>query len=91
MALMSRMTPDALKALPLNSTIPVINAMEEQFVNVQMDEARFRSYILGNNLQINITQKPIVTAKTMKMGWYNTTTKEVAEPEIILMKLISGE
>ncbi len=84
MALMSRMTPDALKALPLDSTIPVINALEEQFVSMQMDELVSGSYILGNNLQINITQKPIITAKTMKMGWYNTTTKEVAKPEIVL-------
>jgi len=87
MALMSRMTPDALKTLPLNSTYPVINVLEEQFVNMQMDELVSGSYILGNNLQINITQKPIVTAKTMKMGWYNTTTKEVVEPDIILDKI----
>jgi len=87
LALTSNMTPNVLAELPEGAVLPTIDAFEDKFTSVLMDELVSESYILGTNLTVDLRPLPVVTTKGFKMGWYNTSTNETVELETILAEL----
>ncbi len=81
------MTPGALNLSSADQVLPVLTAIEDHFANKGMDEFVSGSYVLGNSYEIDITNEPVATTKIMKMGWYNTSTKEVLELDDLLMEI----
>lgn len=84
MAVASDMTPDALQSLPRNLLIPIIAAFEDRFTRKDMDELVSSS---GTAFEIDMRGEPIITTKTMKMSWYNTSSNETIELEPILTEM----
>ncbi len=83
----TRMTPDALNSLPVDRVLPVIAASENNFTKKELSELDSSSYIVGNNLTVNLRTEPIITLKTLKTNWYNTTNQEPLEIKDILSEL----
>ena len=83
----SRMTPDSLKSLPENHVLPVIAALESNFTKKELSELDSNSYIIGDNLSVDLRSEPIITLKTLKTSWYNTTTQETLETEAVMAEM----
>jgi len=83
----SRMTPDSLKSLPENHVLPVIAALESNFTKKELSELDSSSYILGNNLSVDLRSEPVITLKTLKTSWYNTTTQETLETDAVMAEM----
>ena len=75
------MLPDALDSLPENQTLPVIMAVEETVKMVEMSEFQPGS---GNRISLNFTFEPLITTKTLKLNFYNTTSYGALEIEGIM-------
>jgi hypothetical protein len=84
MAVASTMTPDALQSLPKDLFIPVLAAFEDRFTRKDMDDLLAAS---GTTFAIDLRSEPLITTKTMKMSWYNTSSNESLESEPILAEL----
>ena len=84
MAVTSEMTPDALQSLPKDLLIPVLVAFEDRFTRKDMDELVSAS---GTSFEIDLRSEQILTTKTMKMNWYNTSSNESLESESILTEM----
>ena len=52
-----------------------------------MDDLVSGSYITGDTYAVDLTAEPVVTTKTMKMNWYNTTTNESLEIDDVLTEI----
>jgi hypothetical protein len=84
----SRMTPDALNSLPEDRILPVIAALESNFTKKELSELDSNSYIIGNNLSVDLRSEPIIiTLKTLKTSWYNTTTQEILETDAVMAEM----
>jgi hypothetical protein len=81
MAVTSNMTPDALQSLPKDLIIPILAAFEDRFTRKDMDDLLSAS---GTTFEIDLRSEPILTTKTMKMNWYNTSSNESLDTEAFL-------
>lgn len=84
MAVTSEMTPDALQSLPNDLFIPILAAFEDRFTRKDMDDLLSAS---GTTYEIDLRSEPIITTKTMKMSWYNTSSNESLELESIVTEM----
>ena len=80
----TRMTPDVLNSLPENLVIPVIAGIESNFTKKELSELDSSSHVVGNDHTIDMRNEPVITLKTLKTSWYNTTDKEPLEIDSIL-------
>jgi len=81
-ALVSKMIPDALSDLNesvINKNQPLIVAVEDQFSTYTMDDLNLDYNFSGNSIIISNVDKPVITSKTFKMGWFNTSKQEVLD------------
>jgi hypothetical protein len=85
--LVGNMTPDALDSLPDDMILPILIAFEDNFTSEAMDDLVSGSYITGDTYAVDLTAEPVVTTKTMKMNWYNTTTNESLEIDDVLTEI----
>ena len=81
------MTPDALSSLPDDMILPMIGIFEDDFRYNDMDDLNAGSYITANSFDIDMTDKPLITAKSMKMSWYNTSTNATIGTEEMLNEI----
>lgn len=77
--LTGNMTPHALDSLPDGMNLPLLIAFEDRFTSIAMDDLVSGSYITGDAYAVDLSAVPVVTTKTMKMSWYNTSTNESLE------------
>jgi len=84
MAVTSNMTPNALQSLPEDHLIPVLAAFEDRFIRKDMDDLLSG---FGTSFEIDLRSKPILTTKTMKMNWYNTSSNASLEIESIVTEM----
>ncbi|WP_292464247.1 RICIN domain-containing protein [Methanolobus sp.] len=82
------MTPDALSALPAGLIVPVIGIFEDNFRHQTMDELDSGSHVTGNSFDIDLTDRSLMTTKSMKMTWYDTDTREVVATEDMLEEVM---
>jgi hypothetical protein len=85
--LTGNMTPDALDSLPDNMNLPVLIAFEDRFTSKAMDDLVSGSYITGDTYAVDLSAVPVITTKTMKMSWYNTSTNESLEIDDALTEI----
>ena len=85
--LTGNMTPDALDSLPDGMDLPLIIALEDRFMSKAMDDLVSGSYITGDTYAVDLSAAPIITTKTMKMTWYNTSTNESLEIDDVLTEI----
>jgi hypothetical protein len=83
-AVATEMTKDALDSLPDGEILPITFAFADVSASQPMGAFITDSYILGNAYDINLRSAPVVTTKSLKMGWYDTTTDEPLELEEIM-------
>ncbi len=72
----TRMTPGVLNSLPEGMVLPVISAIESNFAKKELSELDSSSYMVGNGLSIDLRSEPVITLKTLKTSWYNTTDQK---------------
>jgi hypothetical protein len=72
----NQMIPDALDSLPADVNLPVITLFEDSVASVDLSEF---DPTLSNSFNIDITAQPIMTSKTLKTNWYNTSDRQVME------------
>jgi hypothetical protein len=70
-----------------DKTLPVILAFEDNSTSIMMDELVSESYLTGANFTVDLTDVPVATEKGLKMGWYNLTTKESVEIDVVLTEI----
>jgi len=87
LAVTSEMTPAALDSLPEGKVLPILVSFEDDFASQEMGKLVSDSYILGNSYDVDLTDEPIITTKTVKMTWYDTTSNEAQEIPDILTKM----
>jgi hypothetical protein len=83
-AVTGKMISTALDQLPKSATLPIIIALSDNSSTQSMDSMVTGSYILSDRYDIDLSQVSQMTLKSIKLPWYNTTTREQAdETEII--------
>ncbi|WP_406669893.1 RICIN domain-containing protein [Methanolobus sp. ZRKC4] len=80
----TEMTPDALSSLPVDMILPIIGVFEDDFRYRAMDDLAFSSYVTGTSFDIDLNDQPLITTKSMKMSWYNTSTNTTIGTEDML-------
>ncbi|WP_342304066.1 hypothetical protein [Methanolobus sp. ZRKC5] len=85
--LTTRMTPDALDSLPDNRVLPVITALQNDFSKKDLYELGSGSATIGNDISIDMRSEPVISLKTMKTNWFNTTDNTPADSDSILSEL----
>lgn len=68
------MTSTALDSLPPAQVLPLITAVEDRVTSIDLVELVPSSYVLGNVCAVDLAAGDLVTSKTLKMDWYNTTS-----------------
>jgi hypothetical protein len=85
--LTGNMTPDALDSLPDDMILPMLIAFEDKFTSRAMDDLVSGSYITGDTYAVDLSAAPVITTKTMKMSWYNTSTNESLQIDDVLTEI----
>jgi hypothetical protein len=85
--LVGNMTPDALDSLPDDMILPILIAFEDNFTSKAMDDLVSGSFTMGDTYEVDMRAAPVITTKTMKMTWYNTTTNESLEIDDVLTEI----
>ncbi|MGC9443708.1 MAG: RICIN domain-containing protein [Candidatus Methanospirareceae archaeon] len=86
--LTGNMTLDALDSLPEGMNLPLLIAFEDRFTSRAMDDLVVAgSYITGDTYAVDLSAVPVVTTKTLKMSWYNTSTNESLEIDDLLTEI----
>lgn len=67
----------AFNALPKGVVSPVLFAFEDRFVVKELGEILGGSYTMGHSISVDLTGEPVNTAKTLKLTWYDTASKEI--------------
>jgi hypothetical protein len=87
MAITTVLTPEIVASLPDGEILPVIFTFQDEFASTGLDQLVSGSYILGNNVTVNLTTEPRVTTRTLKTSWYETTTQEALAMDEVLTEL----
>ena len=85
--LVGNMTPDALDSLPDDMILPILIAFEDNFTSEAMDDLVSGSFTMGDTYAVDLSAAPVITTKTMKMTWYNTSTNESLEIDDVLTEI----
>jgi hypothetical protein len=85
--LVGNLTPDALDSLPDDMILPIFIAFEDNFTSKAMGDYVSGSYIMGDTYAVDLSAAPVITTKTMKMTWYNTSTNESLEIDAVLTEI----
>jgi hypothetical protein len=78
------LTEQALDTLPDDQELPIAFAIEDQSASVWLDEVVGDNYVLGSSLSFDVTAEEVVTAKTLKMNWYDTAEDKPLDIEEIV-------
>ena len=79
----------ALLNLPSGRKLPIALAMADNSATEGMDSLVSGSYILGDSYNIDMTAVPQMTWKSIKLLWYNTTTRELLDAQAIVAEVDS--
>lgn len=87
------MLPKVLDSLPPNQTLPVIMCVEENRTSVEMSQFASGSYVLGSSYSVNLSAnvEPMITAKTLKTNFYETTGYKALQIEDIIRDIASWQ
>ncbi len=81
--LTTQLTPDALDSLPEDSVLPIIAALQNDFSKNDLSDFGTNSYMVGNDISIDMRSEPVISLKTLKTNWFNTADNSVAESESV--------
>ena len=82
----NQMIPDALDSLPPDQNLPVINIFEDKSASLELSQ--FQS-VGGsqNSFVIDLTNEPVMTSKTLKTDWFNTSSYDVLSTKDIMASI----
>ncbi|MFW9955473.1 MAG: hypothetical protein ACFFD3_13040 [Candidatus Thorarchaeota archaeon] len=72
--------PSAMIGVPANMHYPIIAAIEDRSKVLDLSNLADGSYIVSSPCQFNLLGTEVITSKSMKMNWYNTSTKIAVAP-----------
>ena len=84
------MLPAVLDSLP-NRTLPVILSTEETSKVLEMSQLASVQNVTGSRFSANMTAEPLITTKTLRMNFYNTTSYEALTIEDIIRHIDSWQ
>ncbi len=77
-------TMKALDDLPDGKVMPLLFALEDRRACMDLDDLVTTSHVLGSDLHMDVTMARVVTSKSMKTPWYNTSGIQPLEFETIM-------
>ncbi|MHC4905608.1 MAG: NHL repeat-containing protein, partial [Planctomycetota bacterium] len=77
--------PDALDSLPDDMNLPVISILEDNSASLELSEFQ---KVSGNSFNVNLTSEPVITAKTLKTSWYNTSDRQAMETDDVMVEIL---
>lgn len=77
------MIPAALETLPDDRALPVTVILEDQSASLDMSDFAGP----GNSFTVDLTDASVMTTKTLKTPWYNTSTHQVLSTEEVMTLL----
>jgi hypothetical protein len=85
-SMVNDMAPIALDSLPADHNLPVVTILEDKSVTLDMSEFQ---PIQGsdNSFTVDLTNEPIITSKTLKTPWYNTSNYEVLSTKEVMVHI----
>ncbi|MBP1909749.1 hypothetical protein [Methanolobus bombayensis] len=86
-SLTTEMTPDALNSLPDNRVLPIISAIQSDFTITDLSDLGSSSYVIGNDISVDMSAEPVISLKTIQTNWYNTTDNSAVDSESMLGEL----
>lgn|GEM_PF-6964146 len=86
-SLTTEMTPDALDLLPDNRVLPIISAIQSDFTIADLSDLGSGSYVIGNDISVDMSAEPVISLKTIQTNWYNTTDDSAVDSESMLGEL----
>ena len=86
-SLTTEMNPDALDSLPEDRVVPIISAIQNNFTISDLSDLGSGSYIVGNDISIDMSSEPVISLKTVQTNWYNTTDNSRVDSESMLGEL----
>ncbi|MHA1908067.1 MAG: hypothetical protein ACW98Y_12280, partial [Candidatus Thorarchaeota archaeon] len=72
--------PFAMSGVPANVHYPIIAAIEDRSKILDLSKLADGSHIIESSCQFNLQGTEVITSKSMKMNWYNTSTKIALAP-----------
>ncbi|WP_340820388.1 hypothetical protein [Methanolobus sp. WCC4] len=81
--LTTKLTPNALDSFPEDRVLPVIAALQNDFSKKDLSDLGSGSYMVGNDISIDMRSEPVISLKTLKTNWFNTSDNSVAESETV--------
>ncbi|NVM52610.1 MAG: DUF4332 domain-containing protein [Candidatus Helarchaeota archaeon] len=85
----NELIPEILRTLPENQTLPIIFANEDNSKTLDLSDIPSGSYIIGKTNSINLAAEPIMTVKSMKMNFYNTSSEKLVTGGFIMIEIDS--
>ncbi|WP_342304067.1 hypothetical protein [Methanolobus sp. ZRKC5] len=85
--LTTEMTPNALDSLPDGHILPVISAIQNNFTISDLSDMGSGSYIVGNDISVDMSSEPVISLKTLQTNWYNTTDNSRVDSESMFGEL----
>ncbi|MBN1281179.1 MAG: RICIN domain-containing protein [Candidatus Thermoplasmatota archaeon] len=85
-ALMGQMIPAAVHELhniSTDETLPLLSAVEDHFTSITLDNLTHQGTLVDTPLLFDVTESPVITLKTYKINWFNTSTVEALPEDII--------
>ncbi len=81
----NEMIPNALDSLPVDVNLPVIAILEDRSASLEMSEF---SPVSDNSFSMNLATEPVMTTKTLKTSWYNTTERQAMETDQVMAEIL---
>ena len=81
------LVPAALLALPESQLLPIIIAFEDKVKSFEISDLVSDPYSAENSYAVDLGNVPILTTKTMKTNWYNTSSCKAAGIDDIMTEI----
>ncbi|MFW9955474.1 MAG: hypothetical protein ACFFD3_13045, partial [Candidatus Thorarchaeota archaeon] len=80
MELCNNLVPSVLDDLPSSQHVPILMAIEDRSKVLDLSQTLSGTYRLQESCLFNLTEFKVLTMKSLKMNWYNSTTKVALAP-----------
>ncbi len=83
----NELIPEVLNSLPANLILPIIIGNEDRSKTVELSDTLTGTYIMGSSKGINLTAVSLITGKTMRMSFFNTSSLKVLTFQEIMVEI----
>ncbi len=90
-AVCTELVPAALTALPPDRILPLIVAMEEEYASTDISDYWIGYHPPGGQLAMNLSAKMVLTTRSLRLCWYNTSDNVVLDENAVVGEILSWD